>query len=366
MPIHNDRIKRIFDNLTEPVDLIFIKNAETPHLDQSFFYITNTHQGLFENAIALAYPNGDLHVITSKLEQQNLNPHADADIIQHQKYADHIKKHIPTNTTIGINAQELTHKDYLKLQKNTTNCTIINISDTIYKTRMIKDHKEIDYIKKACRITDTVAESIPNIVHQHTNPTETTLAAEIDYHLKQHGSSKPAFDTIIAAGKNTANPHHTPTDKQLQNNEPLLFDFGATNHKYCADLTRTYLMGTASQQFKTMYTTVREAQHKAFDLMEPGVPCEEIHQAVKQHIDNTDFKDKFIHSTGHSLGLSVHDGGRLTEGNQDPLEENMVFTVEPGIYLPNIGGIRIEDDVRITQSGVEVLTTKSSPHLPEI
>lgn len=366
MSIHKDRIKRIYDNLEQPVDLIFIKNAETPHLDQTFFYITNTYQGLFENTIALAHPNGDLHIITSALEQSNLNPHVNAEINQHQKTPDLIKQHIPENITIGINAQELTHKDYQKLRHNTTNCTITDISDAIHQTRMIKDPAEITYIKQACAITDKIANMIPDLVQQHIPATETSLAAEIEYQLKKHGSNKPAFDTIVATGSNTANPHHTPSTSTTKNNELLLFDFGATDHKYCADLTRTYMLGKASKQFTNMYTTVREAQHQAFDHMKPGVTCEEVHQTVKQYIDNTEFKGKFIHSTGHSLGLSVHDGGRLTDGKQDQLEENMIFTVEPGIYIPNVGGIRIEDDVRITQNGIEILTKKSPTNLPEI
>jgi Xaa-Pro dipeptidase len=200
---------------------------------------------------------------------------------------------------------------------------------------------------------------IPDMISEGMSEYE--LAAEINYSLQNLGAEKPAFDTISSFGKNTAEPHYNHGDIKLSEGNFILCDFGACLKKYNSDITRTFLFGRATNQQKEIYDTVLQAQQIAFDAIKPGVIAGDIHHAVSSFIDSTKFKGRFIHSTGHSLGLAVHDGPGFTPDNTMELQENMILTVEPGIYLPGFGGVRIEDDVLVKKDGIELLT--KSPHL---
>ena len=220
---------------------------------------------------------------------------------------------------------------------------------------MKKDTAEIQAIKKACDIAVATAKEIPNMITP--GMTENELAASINHSLQKQGADAPAFETIASFGSHSAQPHYTHGETRLQHGDFILCDFGARYHHYHSDMTRTFVYGEASEKQKKMYSTVQHAQQKAFSLLKPGIFASEVHQQTKAFIDQTDFSGRFIHSTGHSLGLSVHDGGvGLQESCMIPLEENMVLTVEPGVYLPGYGGVRIEDDIIITNDSYELLT----------
>jgi Xaa-Pro aminopeptidase len=187
--------------------------------------------------------------------------------------------------------------------------------------------------------------------------TEHELASEIDHMLKQYGASSTAFETISSFGPNTAKPHYACGKREIQGGDFIICDFGATVDHYHSDTTRTFVYGKANDKQKRMHQTVLAAQNKALQSIKPGVMANTIHQITKEVIDETEFNGYFIHSTGHGLGLEVHDPGiGFADAYENKLQPGMVLTVEPGIYIPEFGGVRIEDDIVVTPDGHIQLT----------
>lgn len=354
------RVQNIFANSVHRVDCILLKNASLPFLDDNFFYVTDLYQGLFEGSCAVLNPDGAIDLLVSELEAE-IGRKSDARLSVYKTKAEfsaRLKELTASDTRIGINANGLSHYDFNKLKELVSNAEFVDVSDAFIKTRLIKDDQEITRIKKACSIADETMAIIPDVVSE--GMTENELAAEINFSLQSKEAEKPAFDTISSFGKNTAEPHYSHGETILQQGDFVLCDFGACYKKYNSDITRTFIQGRPTQQQKQMYETVLQAQQVAFDRIRPGVRASEVHQAVHDYIDSTQFKGRFIHSTGHMLGLAVHDGTGFAQENTLELQENMVLTVEPGIYIPGLGGVRIEDDILIKKDGMERLS--KSPH----
>ena len=361
-----DRVKNIFKNTEYKPDIILIRNSSEPYIDNNFFYTTGLDKGLFEGSIAVLFPDGNIDLIVPELESE-IAKKADANIKVYKnlnEYNKILKESISNSKNIGINFHSISYSDFYNLNKKFSNLKFFDVSVSFEKSRLIKDEIEIKLIKKACNIADKVVERIPEILHEDI--TEYELAAEIDYLMQKSGADKAAFETISSFGKNTSQPHYTHGSTKLNINDFVLCDFGACFKKYNSDITRTFIFGKASKMQKDMYKTILDAQNLGFEKTKSGVKAIDVHKVVDSFINSTKFKGRFIHSTGHSLGLSVHDSdARLSQYSDLILKENMVFTIEPGIYLPEIGGIRIEDDVLIKKDGIEILT-KSSKKLIEI
>jgi len=352
------RVNSIFQNNPEKLDAIIIKNGNEQFIDVNFFYGTGLSYGLFESSVLLLFPDGTCHIITTSLEKviADQSP-AIIHVFESKHQLGEILQEILHQTkTIGIHASGLLYSDYHLLTKLLTEKRFIDITASINKSRMIKDQFEINHIRNACNIADTVMDKISSMIKE--GMTENDLASEIDYALQCNGAEKPAFETISSFGPNTSLPHYTHGEKTLKHGDFLLCDFGARYQKYNSDMTRTFIFGPASKRQRQIHETIKQAQQQAFDIIKPGIPAKMVHDHVQTFIDGTEFKGCFIHSTGHSLGLSVHDPGVSLSSNCDViLEENMVLTVEPGIYLQGFGGVRIEDDILITKNGCERLTT---------
>jgi len=351
------RVKKIYDNLEEKPDIILIKNSSEPFIDENFFYVTGLEKGLFEGSIAALFPDGKIDLIVSKLESETAsktNLHLEIYRTE-EDFEKILKKSYTTHRTIGLNYNGVKHKDYVKLKNFFSNSTLKDVSNAFTNARAIKEESELELMKKAASISDKVMEKIPEILHPGMSEYE--LAAEINYLMQKNGADKPAFETISSFGENTAEPHYTHGDKKIEPGDFIICDFGASYKKYNSDITRTFVFGDASSKQKEMYQTVLKAQKTGFEKITEGVKLCEVHQAVADFIDNTSFKGRFIHSTGHSLGMLVHDGGPgFRTGCEEKLKENMVLTVEPGVYIPGYGGVRIEDDVVIKKDGMELLT----------
>jgi len=312
------------------------------------------------------YPDGKVDIIVSELESETAKKsNLDIHIYKNgEDYKKIIKKLTFPYKNIGINLNKIIYKDYLNLKKIVPQSNFKDVSDSINKTRLVKDEIEIKLIKKACKISDKVIEKIPQILHENMHEYE--LAAEINYIMQKHGADKTAFDTISSFGKNSSEPHYTHGNTKLKKDDFVLCDFGACYKKYNSDITRTFVFGKASKKQKNMYATVKEANKIGLDMIKSGIKASEIHKAVYSFIDKSEFKGRFIHSTGHSLGLSVHDSDARIGFNSDiKLKENMIFTIEPGVYISGFGGVRIEDDVLIKKNKSEILT-KSARKLIEI
>jgi len=350
-----ERIKRLFRIINKDIDAILVKNSSRTHVDLSFYYITGL-KGVFEQGAAIAFPNGDVHIIASQLEACNIRKKdVNVHVFKSKKELNEITKNVlKSSKKVGINSEELLHKDYLEIKKILPKARLIDVSKGLSEARMKKDEKEIKEIKKACRIASKVANELPDILHE--NITELDMVGRIEHLMRLKGAEDRAFETIVAFGKNSALPHHISGKTKLKKGNFALFDFGAMVNRYLSDITRTFVYGKASKLQKEMYETVKKAQEIGFDALKEGSTFEEVHLAVKSYIDKTKFKGRFIHGTGHTLGLAVHDGGRLNEGYKEILEENIVLTVEPGVYLPKVGGVRIEDDVLVKKGKIEILT----------
>lgn len=360
------RIKNIFNNVEKIPDVILIKNSDEPFIDDNFFYVTGLADGLFESSVAVLRPDGSFDLIVSELESEIAKKaKTDIKIYRSEKEFDSmLKESISSSIVVGLNFDGISQKEFCKLKEKLLGVEFIDVSRSFDKTRLVKDELEINSIRKACGIADKVMGKIPEILHKGMHEYE--LAAEINYLMQKNGADKPAFETISSFGKNTAEPHYTHGAVVVKNGDFVLCDFGACFRKYNSDITRTFVFGKASDKHKEMYETVLDAQKIGFETAKVGANANEVHHAVESYIDGTKFKGRFIHSTGHSLGMAVHDGGaRFSDANKFELKENMVFTIEPGVYLPGYGGVRIEDVVLIKKDKAEILT-KTSRKLIEI
>src|SRR5579883_3054917 len=185
---------------------------------------------------------------------------------------------------------------------------------------------------------------------------EREMAAEIEYQMKKHGASGPSFETIVASGPRGALPHARPTAKKLRKNELVVLDLGVILGHYCSDMTRTVHLGRASRRIREWYRSVQQAQAAAVAAVKAGVSCGEVDSAAREVLKRNGLDEYFVHSTGHGLGLEVHEDPRVARGQAVRLEAGNVITIEPGIYLEGVGGIRIEDDVLVGAGRGEVLT----------
>jgi Xaa-Pro aminopeptidase len=220
--------------------------------------------------------------------------------------------------------------------------------------RMHKDASELAEMRKAAILAGEVLESVLPMLRPGVREFE--VGAEIEYQMRKRGASGPAFETIVAFGGRAALPHARPSAKRLRKNELVVLDLGVILAHYCSDMTRTVFVGRAPQRIRGWYQAVLEAQRAAIAVVRNGVSCGEVDAAARQVLAGYRLEHLFVHSTGHGLGLEVHEDPRLARGQKKLLEPGNVITIEPGVYAEGIGGIRIEDDVAVYADRTEVLT----------
>ena len=259
--------------------------------------------------------------------------------------------------TVGFEEDNLLYKEFEHLTKTLKEVEIIPLEDFIEDERVIKEDEEIKNIKAACKLTDNAYSYILQKIK--TSMTEKELAWELENYIRKNGG-QIAFSTIIAFGKNSAVPHHIANDERLKINSFVLLDFGAKVDGYCSDMSRTIYFGNPSEKEKSIYKTVLEAQEIALEKLKEwkndDFEVSHMHTISESHIEKNKFP-AFPHSLGHGIGLEVHESpmiSKFSEGND--LMENMIITIEPAIYVPEIGGVRIEDDILLTKKGYEILT----------
>jgi Xaa-Pro aminopeptidase len=227
----------------------------------------------------------------------------------------------------------------------------------VERLRAVKDSCETERIRQACRLTAEVFEEVVPEVRPGIK--ELDLAAELDYRMKRKGGEGPAFETIVASGRRAALPHARPTAKLLEKGDLVIFDLGVILHGYAADMTRTVYLGCAPARVRKLYQSVREAQERGIATLRPGAPAGSVDQAVRTLLKRRGLDRYFTHSTGHGVGIEIHEAPRLGRGEKARLSAGAVVTVEPGIYLEGAGGIRIEDTVLVGAGGAEILTPVS-------
>jgi Xaa-Pro aminopeptidase len=233
---------------------------------------------------------------------------------------------------------------------------LVPVEDILVNIRKIKDDHEIDLIRKSVGVAEEAFTAIESEIKP--GQTENYLAGLLGFELRSRGASDSSFPVIVASATNSSLPHYRPGETTVQRDQPLLIDWGALFKGYCSDLTRTMLIGRVSEKIKQIYKVVLEAQEAAIKFLRPGVTTLQADRVARDVIDRAGFKDQFGHGLGHGIGREIHELPALRKvGGEEELVPGMIVTVEPGIYLPGEGGVRIEDDVLITHSGREVLSS---------
>jgi Xaa-Pro aminopeptidase len=264
---------------------------------------------------------------------------------------------------IGIEAGHLTvaRQEWLirTWRSRGAEITLRSTERFIEQFRTIKDLAEVTVLRQAAKGLTEVASKAMNAVR--TGITEREVAAVIESALREAGYERPAFDTIVASGPNSALPHHRAGNRPLHTGDLVVLDFGGVLDGYCSDLTRTVSVGQPSPDALRLHAAVRDAQSAAIDAVRPGMTTADVDAAARQVLVGHGLGEAFGHGTGHGLGLDVHEEPRVGKPRSDVapvrLEPGMVFTIEPGAYLAGFGGVRIEDDVLVTETGCEVLTS---------
>ncbi len=364
------RINAIFSYISESQNPEAILIFNSDRVDKNFFYLTELSGGVFENCGVLCEKDGRMFIFTTRLEEEAARSgegYAEIVVYKDEKERnENLKKVLSKYKKIGICYNVITYSFYLHLRELFDEAEWIDVGKAFRLARMIKSQDEIDRIGKACAIVSEVADSIPGILKEGI--TELELSAEIDFCMKKKGAHNIAFKTIVAFAKNTSMPHYSGADVPLVNGDVVLVDFGAGYMGYSSDITRTYLTGKPGKDMLDLYHTVCRAQNIAFELIRADTSTDYVENEVRKFINShKNYKDRFIHNLGHSIGLDVHDDSYPGVDFNKQFTENIVLTVEPGIYLPGLYGVRIEDDIVIKKDGCTVLTNaKKKPVAYEI
>jgi Xaa-Pro aminopeptidase len=228
-------------------------------------------------------------------------------------------------------------------------------TELIERIREVKSAEELDVMRRSARLASEVIAEACDFVRPGV--AELEVAAEIDYRLRRKGASGPSFETIVASGPRSALPHARPTEKRLQKNEVVVLDLGAILRHYCSDLTRTVFLGRAPARIRRWYKAVEQAQEAAQDALRAGVTAGSVDRAARHLLNQHGLGPYFVHGTGHGLGIEIHERPRVGRSQKQEIRAGNVVTLEPGVYVEGVGGIRVEDEVAVHSGGIEVLTT---------
>ncbi|NGX55930.1 MAG: Aminopeptidase YpdF [Candidatus Anoxychlamydiales bacterium] len=282
------------------------------------------------------------------------------EIFSKNKVFEFLKKNLQNKNILAVDNTKFTIESFEKLKqflneiKRDINIEIIATKNPIYDLRAIKDIDEINIMKKAASITWEGFKHLCNSLKE--NMTEKDLALDFEIFVRQNFAEKLSFDPIVAFGKNSAIPHHRISNTKLKLNDIILLDLGVVYENYCSDFTRVIFFGNPDPKLEEIYNITKKAQLKAISICKPGVSIRALDiEARKVFIENN-VEDLFIHGLGHGVGLDIHEFPKVSKDGLDKdviLKKSMVITIEPGLYIPNLGGVRYEDIIHITQDGCE-------------
>ena len=345
---------------------IVLMNGGSGLADSTFRYVTGVTRGGYEGCGVVLRPGEAPAMVVSGLEEESAGtaPEAEVHVFKTREAREEILKTLLGGIDrVGLNAPAITWDNVRLVEKVAGDAKLVDIGDAVTQARLVKDANEVALVERACAVTSEVAAEIPKMLRE--GMTELDLAAEIAIAIQRRGG-EIAFDTIVCFGKNGSEPHYSPDNVPLQRGDMILIDFGTKLNHYNSDITRMYVFGEASPEQRRMFDVVMDAQRAAVDLTRAGGEARAVHRKAVEIIDATEFAGRFIHGTGHSIGLDVHDGGGLSDASSLTLEPGMIMTVEPGVYVPGVGGVRIEDTVLVTEGEAKNLTpvTKELVEVP--
>lgn len=361
------------DNIIKPRHRSLARILDKSRLDAfalnpgpSFFYLTGLHFHLSERpVIGIFLPTKRPAIILPELEEGKLErlpfpvrsfPYGEDPTSWEEVFEEAIRVTGLARKRVGIETRQLRVLELRLLQNAAPDTFFLGGEDELAALRMFKDPQEISAMRKGTQVAERALEATLPLIK--IGMTERELANELVVNLLRQGSNPEfPFSPIVQSGPNTANPHGKPTDRKLSPGDLLLIDWGANVDDYFSDITRTFAIGEIDPELEKIGVIVLEANSAAREKAGPGVEAGQVDQAARSIILKAGYGKYFLHRTGHGLGLEGHEEPYIRNDNRQPLQPGMTFTIEPGIYIPQRGGVRIEDDVLITEDGLESLTT---------
>lgn len=352
----NSRAERLISKC-DGLDAVVIMNDEEPFLDSTFWYLTGLSSGRFEGSIVVVTKDGALHMVTGSLEEETARTgKSEVHVYKTREDRENIIKNILGDSKkIGFNYHYATYANVQYIKRLAGEIEIVDAGKAISETVSVKDEKEIEATRRACKISSKVAGEIPDALRE--GMTEKQMGHFIDNRMRELGGEGNAFETIAAFGENASKPHHSPTDRKLMKGDVALFDFGTKYNMYCSDMTRTVFFGEPSDILKRAYEVVKDAQQAGFMEYRDGAEAKAADVVARKMIEESEFKGRFIHTFGHGIGMEVHQDISIYSRSEQILRSGNVVSAEPGIYIPGLGGIRIEDTCLVKKDGAERLTS---------
>ncbi|WP_108671278.1 M24 family metallopeptidase [Peribacillus acanthi] len=339
------------------IDVAFVTSTD------NVFYLSGFHSNPHERLLGLmTFQEGESILICPKMEIEEAR-HAgwNEEIIGYTDIEDPwefiqaaVKKRGFTIRQAAIEKEHMNVERYEKLQATFSSPQLFSVEEVLRELRMVKSEDEMKLIREACKLADFAIEVGVSEIKE--GKTEMDILAAIEFELKKKGVNQMAFSTMVLTGANAASPHGTPGQTKIQKGDLVLFDLGVVYNGYCSDITRTVAFHDISEKQHEIYNTVLKAELAAVAATKPGKTAAEIDLTARNIIREAGYGEYFPHRLGHGLGISVHEYPSMTETNELVMKEGMVFTIEPGIYVPSVAGVRIEDDVLVTKDGCEILT----------
>lgn len=353
------RLKRLREKMAaENLDAMFVKYSSNLRYISGYSgsngmaYITSEDAWFFTD---FRYKTQS----AAEVNNMNIVVPVGKDLVTAMKETDCVKP----GAKVGFEGNMLSYGEVEKIKSTFPGCKLMNKAMLMEELASVKEPVELDYLREAARLTDEAfTKLIPEI---KPGISEKMLDAKLSYIMKELGADKDSFDSIIASGFNGSRPHHSPTTKLLEKGELVTIDFGALYKGYHGDVTRTVCLGKASAKQREIYDIVLKAQQMSIDALKAGKTGKEIDAVSRDYIASKGYGENYGHGLGHGLGLEIHAEPRLSPTYDKTLLENQVVTVEPGIYIPEWGGVRIEDDVIVLKDGIENMT-KSTKELLEL
>jgi Xaa-Pro dipeptidase len=341
----------------ENIEAAFINSTE------NVFYLTNFLTDPHERLMGLfIFPDADPFVVLPGMEARQVKDAGWKDEVI--GYSDHenpwefikqaIEKRGVTGNKVAFEKEVLTYGRSEAFLSIFADADVVNAEDKLNQMRLVKDEKEIEIMRRAAQMADFGVEV--GVLALHEGVTEMEVLAKIEYELKKKGIREMSFSTMVLFGEKAGDPHGNPGDRKLQPGDFVLFDLGVVLEGYTSDITRTFAYKSVSGKQREIYETVLEAELASLKASMPGTRIGDLDQIARDIITDAGYGDHFPHRIGHGLGINVHEFPSMSHLNDGILKKGMTYTIEPGIYVPEIGGVRIEDDVLITEDGYETLT----------
>jgi len=352
---YGKRRRKLMDQLKKrDIDAAFILNFENSSWASST-YLT----GFTGSHAEILITEEETYLITDGRYSEQASKETDAEVITVSSSEDGmhalrslLEKHGARR--LGIEKRRITLSDYEKLES--LSVELEGIDEILHKIRSVKEKDEITAIREAVKVAEEVYEEV--VERLKPGMSEREIAALLEYHMKLRCEG-PAFSTIVASGPTSAMPHAKPTDRKIERGDVVVIDFGARVKGYVSDITRTLIVGPVDPMVDEVIHAVLAAQDAVFQEFKPGMTGKEVDALARKELEKAGFAQHFSHSLGHGIGLEVHEGPAFSQGNEKTVPVGSVMTVEPGVYIAGKFGVRIEEDVLVTETGLERLTTLS-------